>query len=178
MMSEAGYEGSVLLRRGTVRRMRERDLKYVMKIEEQAYATPWSRQSFKTELRENEYARYYVLGYEKEIIGYMGLWFILDEGHITNVAVAEAHRGRGWGKYLMLTVMEELCAQGMDRMTLEVRVSNQAALRIYEQLGFLEAGLRKAYYSDTQENALIMWAELDDQSVACKKDALLLGHLR
>ncbi|MDR3271418.1 MAG: ribosomal protein S18-alanine N-acetyltransferase [Peptococcaceae bacterium] len=162
----------------TIRRMAEKDLKSILKIEERSFVTPWSRQSFLTELRENEYARYYILVYEQAIIGYMGLWFILDEGHITNIAIAPDFRGQGWGQHLILEVMRHFCSQGMDRMTLEVRAGNQAALHVYKTLGFQEAGLRKAYYSDTQEDAVIMWAELDHQMIALRQDALHLRALR
>ena len=90
----------------------------------------------------------------------MGLWFILDEGHITNVAIAPNYRGQKWGEFLMRSVILKMMNKGMERMTLEVRASNKAAQSLYTRLGFASAGVRKGYYADTGEDALIMWLEL------------------
>lgn len=144
-----------------VRPMEEDDLERIMKIEHASFPTPWSQHSFLTELKENEYARYFCLEIDKQVIGYMGLWFILEEGHITNVAIAPEFRGQLFGEFLMRSVMQQMLAEGMERMTLEVRTSNFRAQRLYERLGFVLAGRRKGYYSDNREDALIMWAELD-----------------
>jgi len=160
MSVESERPGAELRPRGVVRPMREADLAQVMAIEERSFSSPWSPNAFMAELRDNEYARYFCLELDGKVIGYMGLWFILDEGHITNVAIAPVYRGKGWGEYLMRCVMAEMLAQGMERMTLEVRVSNQPAQRLYERMGFTRAGIRKGYYADTREDALIMWAEL------------------
>lgn len=143
-----------------IRTMRIEDLAEVTTIEKVSFPTPWSIHSFATELRDNEYARYYCLELEGRVIGYMGLWFILDEGHITNVAITPDKRGQRLGEFLMRSVMNKMAQEGMERMTLEVRVSNHAARRLYERLGFQEAGIRKGYYVDTKEDALIMWVEL------------------
>lgn len=144
-----------------VRPMKEADLEAVMKIEQASFPTPWSQHAFESELRDNEYARYFCLVDKNKVIGYMGLWFILEEGHITNVAVAPEFRGRRLGEFMMRTVAQKMLSEGMERMTLEVRESNLSAQRLYERLGFVMAGRRKGYYSDNQEDALIMWAELD-----------------
>ena len=112
------------------------------------------------ELKDNEYARYLCLELNEQVIGYMGLWFILDEGHITNIAITPNYRGQRWGEFLMRSVMEKMAEQGMERMTLEVRVSNSSAQSLYKRLGFTIAGVRKGYYADNQEDAIIMWAEL------------------
>ncbi len=146
--------------RPLVRLMRLEDLQAVLTIEKVSFPTPWTLNSFVTELRDNEYARYHCLEVEGQVVGYMGLWYILDEGHITNVAIAPDRRGQHLGEYLMRTVMSKMAAEGMERMTLEVRVSNDPARHLYERLGFKPAGLRKGYYVDSQEDALIMWAEL------------------
>lgn len=148
-----------------VRPMKEDDLERIMKIEQASFPTPWSEHAFLTELKENEYARYFCLEKDKQVIGYMGLWFILEEGHITNVAIAPEFRGRRFGEFLMSSVMQQLLAEGMERMTLEVRASNFTAQRLYERLGFVLAGRRKGYYSNNQEDALIMWVELDSMGV-------------
>lgn len=145
---------------GVVRPMLNSDLKAIMEIERASFSTPWSLEAFKAELKDNEYAHYLCLELNGQVIGYMGLWFILDEGHITNIAIAPSSRGQRWGEFLMRSVMARMVAQGMERMTLEVRVSNSRAQSLYKRLGFTTAGIRKGYYADTGEDALIMWAEL------------------
>jgi len=148
------------MNKGIVRPMLISDLEAILEIERVSFSTPWSLQSFKTELIDNEYARYLCLELDSQVIGYMGLWFILDEGHITNIAIAPYYRGQHWGEFLVRYVMEKMMGQGMERMTLEVRVSNSPALSLYKRLGFTIAGVRKGYYADTGEDAIIMWAEL------------------
>ena len=149
------------MNKGIIRPMLPSDLEVIMEIERVSFSTPWSLESFKAELKDNEYARYLCLELDDQVIGYMGLWFILDEGHITNIAIAPNYRGQHWGEFLMRSVMEKMAGQGMERMTLEVRVSNSPALSLYKKLGFAIAGLRKGYYADTGEDAIIMWAELE-----------------
>lgn len=144
-----------------VRPMTEDDLEAIMKIEHASFPNPWSQHAFESELRDNEYARYFCLVDKNKVIGYMGLWFILEEGHITNVAIAPECRGRRLGEFMMRTVAQQMLFEGMERMTLEVRASNLSAQKLYERLGFVTAGRRKGYYSDNHEDALIMWAELD-----------------
>ena len=148
------------MNKGIVRPMLISDLEVILEIERISFATPWSLESFKAELKDNEYARYLCLELDSQVIGYMGLWFILDEGHITNIAITPNYRGQHWGEFLMRTVMEKMMSQGMERITLEVRVSNSQALSLYKRLGFATAGVRKGYYADTGEDAIIMWAEL------------------
>ncbi|KUO78689.1 MAG: ribosomal-protein-alanine acetyltransferase [Desulfosporosinus sp. BRH_c37] len=148
------------MNKGIVRPMQMDDLEAILEIERVSFATPWSLEAFKVELKDNEYARYLCLELDGQVIGYMGLWFIIDEGHITNVAITPNHRGQHWGEFLMRSVMEKMAEQGMERMTLEVRVSNSPAQSLYKRLGFAIAGVRKEYYADTREDAMIMWAEL------------------
>ena len=148
------------MNKGLVRPMRLDDLDIILEIEHASFSTPWSLESFKAELIDNEYARYLCLELEGRVIGYMGLWFILDEGHITNIAITPAHRGQHWGELLMRSMIEKMMEQGMERMTLEVRVSNSLAQSLYKGLGFASAGIRKGYYADNGEDAMIMWAEL------------------
>lgn len=148
------------MNKGIVRPMLIDDLEAIMEIEIASFSTPWSVQAFKAELKDNEYARYFCLELEGKVIGYMGLWFILDEGHITNVAITPNYRGKNWGEFLMRSVMKSMVEDGMERMTLEVRTSNRHAQSLYRRLGFATAGVRKGYYADTGEDALIMWVEL------------------
>ena len=146
--------------KGIVRPMLTSDLEAILEIERVSFSTPWSLEAFKAELKDNEYARYLCLELNGQVIGYMGLWFILDEGHITNIAITPNFRGQHWGEFLMRSVMDKMVEQGMERMTLEVRVSNSIAQSLYKRLGFATAGVRKGYYADTGEDAMIMWTEL------------------
>jgi ribosomal-protein-alanine N-acetyltransferase len=149
------------MNKGVIRPMLPDDLEAILEIERASFSTPWSLEAFKVELKDNEYARYLCLELNGQVIGYMGLWFILDEGHVTNIAITPHYRGQHWGEFLMRSVMEKMALQGMERMTLEVRVSNSSAQSLYKRLGFASAGVRKGYYADTGEDALIMWAELE-----------------
>lgn len=132
-------------------------LNQVLQIEEKSFPTPWSRYAFTCELMDNDFARYYCLMAGDKIRGYMGLWVILDEAHITNVAIHPDYRNRHLGELLMREVTLRCQAAGIQRMTLEVRVSNLAAQALYERLGFINVGIRKGYYTDTKEDAIIMW---------------------
>lgn len=134
-------------------------LDQVLEIEKVSFPTPWSHRAFKGELLQNDFAHYTVAIYNEAVIGYGGMWIVLDEAHITNVAVRPDLRGRNIGKALMLEIIRQAVVRGVNSMTLEVRPSNSAARRLYQVLGFQERGLRKRYYSDTNEDAIIMWKE-------------------
>ncbi|GIQ67379.1 ribosomal-protein-alanine acetyltransferase [Xylanibacillus composti] len=146
------------------RSMRLDDIPCVCEIENEAFTTPWSAEAFRNELTQNHYAHYVVLEHEGRLAGYGGLWLIVDEAHITNVAVKAEFRGRGWGEKLMIRLKETALFLGAKRMTLEVRVSNLRAKRLYEKLGFYGVGIRKEYYTDNREDALIMWTHLSSDS--------------
>ncbi|OAT79958.1 ribosomal protein S18-alanine N-acetyltransferase [Desulfotomaculum copahuensis] len=137
--------------------MRPEHLAQVAAIEKESFTTPWSREAFDYELTQNDFAIYLVALNGEQVAGYAGLWLILDEAHVTNVAVHAAFRGRGLGMMLMLELMRRAALAGAARMTLEVRASNHTARRLYERLGFKERGRRRGYYTDTNEDALIMW---------------------
>ncbi|NLP44908.1 MAG: ribosomal protein S18-alanine N-acetyltransferase [Peptococcaceae bacterium] len=136
------------------------DIPTILAIEEVSFPTPWTAESFESELRDNQIARYYCLELDGNVVGYMGLWLIIGEAHITNVAIWPGCQGQGLGEYLMRSVMNELPAMGIRRITLEVKVSNTNAQKLYTKLGFTPAGIRRRYYSDNQEDAIIMWASL------------------
>jgi ribosomal-protein-alanine N-acetyltransferase len=138
------------------------DVEEVLAIEQASFPMPWSRLAFLSELLENERAVYLVAREEGKVIGYAGLWRILDEGHLTNLAVRPDVRRKGVGRQLLETLCTLAAARGLRRLTLEVRVSNAAAQRLYESFGFLAAGVRPGYYQDNHEDALIMWRELPD----------------
>lgn len=140
----------------TVRRMTLEDLDDVSAIEAATFPTPWSRESFRQELERNVAARYLVAIKDERVIGYAGAWIILDESHITNIAIAEAERGHGYGRLLTTALMQYLSNLGAAYATLEVRRSNLRAQNLYESLGFVRLGVRKQYYEDNREDAFIM----------------------
>lgn len=148
-----------------ITRMGEGDVEQVAEIERRSYVTPWSPHAFLSEIRDNSYAHYIVARAGGQVIGYAGMWLIFDEAHITNIAVHPDHRSRGVGNCL-LTELERLARErGILRMTLEVRPSNPAAQALYAKHGFEPRGRRRGYYSDTGEDAVIMWKDSLDPSI-------------
>lgn len=136
------------------------DLDRIVEIEQLSFTLPWSRSSFYQELTNNPYARYIVMEHDGQIIGYCGMWLVIDEAHITNIAVLPQFRSKKLGEALMRQAMTLAREEGAQTMTLEVRVSNTVAQSLYRKLGFLNGGIRKRYYSDNQEDALVMWVKL------------------
>lgn len=143
-----------------LRRMMLQDVEQVLRVEQRCFTAPWSRQAFVTELVDNRLAQYLVLEHEGVVVGYIGVWLVIDEGHITNVAVDPDYRGQHLGEYLMRSAMANCAAQGMQRITLEVRATNAVAQNLYTKLGFVAVGKRRGYYTDNNEDAVIMWADL------------------
>ena len=139
-----------------IRQMKEEDLEQVMEIELASFSVPWSKNDFK-ECLARERAIYIVAQMDTKVIGYCGLLGVLDEGQIENVAVAKEYRGKNIGSKLLEHIFELGSNQGVKDYTLEVRVSNISAIRLYEKNGFVSAGLRKGYYIFPKEDALIMW---------------------
>ena len=136
------------------------DLDDIMVIEHQSFTLPWSKEAFYRELTENPYAYYIVADIDGTAIGYGGVWIVIDEAHITNIAVLTDYRGQKIGETL-LTQLQNLARQhGAKTMTLEVRVSNIVAQNLYRKLGFQNGGIRKGYYTDNNEDALVMWVNL------------------
>ncbi|HZK18530.1 MAG TPA: ribosomal protein S18-alanine N-acetyltransferase [Clostridia bacterium] len=129
----------------------------VRDIEEASYTAPWSESAFTYEVLHNHVADYIVALFGNQVIGYAGMWTILDEAHITNIAVAPDWRSRGVGFMLVKELMRRAVSIGLKKMTLEVRPSNKYAISLYKKLGFKEYGLRKRYYVDNNEDAIIMW---------------------
>ena len=144
----------------SVRQLTVDDLDDLLMLEEACFSAPWSRESYRRELAENKLAHYWGVFEEGRLIGFAGYWLILDEGHITNIAVAPERQNRGVGRFLLQGVINGCLAGGGKFLTLEVRASNQAALRLYEQAGFVSAGVRPNYYDDPKEDAVIMWKPL------------------
>lgn len=139
------------------------DIPQVVAIEKVSFPTPWSPYAFACELQDNDFAYYLVVtpvADPSTVAGYGGMWIIIDEAHITNIAIGPAYRGKALGDFLMNGMVALAMKKGILRMTLEVRVSNCVAKRLYDRMGFKPAGVRPGYYMDTNEDALIMWKEL------------------
>lgn len=151
-----------------IQKMTVRDLDRVLEIEVRSYSTPWSRRAFSSEVTDNTYAHYFVARNKGKIVGYVGMWVILDEAHITNIAVDPDFRRQKVGQRLLEDMFRKAKDLGATRMTLEVRVSNTGARDLYKKLGFVDRGLRKGYYQDSNEDAIIMWK--DDLGPATPKE--------
>ncbi len=138
-----------------IRRMTLADVDGVHAIEEATFSRPWTREDFVKEMTQNACARYLVAEQAGEIVGFAGAWIVLDEAHITNIAVARARRGQGVGKALTRGLLQYAANLGVVYATLEVRRSNGVAQGLYKGLGFVYVGLRKRYYEDNGEDAFI-----------------------
>lgn len=145
------------------RKMTSDDVEAVHVIEVASFPTPWTLDSFHYEMRENNFAYYVVAENDNGgIIGFCGMWLVIDSAQITNVAVVEATRGQGIGEGLMREAMRIAREHNVDVMSLEVRASNHVAQNLYRKLGFQDGGIRKGYYTDNQEDALVMWVNLNE----------------
>ncbi len=149
----------------SIRKMVLEDIERICVIEEECFPSPWKAESFVNELTTNKLAIYYVIEESGVIAGYLGVWNILDEGHITNVAVSPSFRGKGYGVALVNHLKEESLSNDVKWLTLEVRVGNAPAIGLYEKLGFEVQGIRKKYYQDNGEDAMIMWCTLVEGAV-------------
>jgi ribosomal-protein-alanine N-acetyltransferase len=133
------------------------DVARVLEIEQASFPTPWPRDAYTHELRENRLACYLVARLMRQIVGYTGMWVILDEAHVTTLAVDPTHRGQRIGEQLLVALLGEAMRRGARWVTLEVRKTNAVAQALYRKYGFKEIGVRKGYYSDNREDAIVMW---------------------
>lgn len=141
-----------------IRKLKESDLDQMIYIEENTFSDPWTREDF--DLASQKEGNLYLVGeIDGQVVGYVGCWGILDEGYIYNVAVDEIHRRKGIAHQLLQEVIRQMTKRGITSMTLEVRVSNLAAIALYESLGFVKAGIRKDFYGKPVEDAVIMWLD-------------------
>jgi len=138
--------------------MRRRHLRGVVRIESQVYPRPWSHSLFVSEIALRSSRSYVVAKVGREVVGYAGLMMSLTDGHVTTIAVDPAWHRHGIGTRLLLTLAYEAIDRGALAMTLEVRLSNRGAQEMYKRFGFVAVGVRKAYYADTGEDALVMWS--------------------
>ena len=159
----------------TVIPMREHHLDTVVAIELQSSPEPWSRGIFDEELRDTANRSFHVAVTDGVVVGFCSLLMQLSEGHIANIAVEPAMRGRRVGARLLLQAARVAIARGATAMTLEVRVSNVGARRLYQWFGFAPAGVRPRYYRSNNEDALIMWAhDVDTAAFAQRLAAIAL----
>ena len=136
------------------------DLDGVLDVDVLSFTRPWTRAMYESEFLNRDTSRMFVLRTAgRPVAGYCAAWFILDEIHINNIAVRPELRGQGLGSALLTHVLEEGRAVGASRATLEVRRSNDDARRLYERFGFRVAGVRRDYYTDPTEDALVLWRE-------------------
>lgn len=145
-----------------------KDIPRVMEIELQSFATPWSESAYITEMH-NQSAFYIVAKLHGKVVGYAGMWVIMDEAHITTIAVDPEFRGRKLGERLVVALLDEGLARGVRHATLEVRRSNVPAQRLYEKYGFATVAVRRAYYANNHEDALVMWLrDMNSPQYLCK----------
>ena len=142
----------------TIEPMGLADLPAVQSIERASFATPWPPNAYRSELETNRLAHYLVARADREVVGFGGIWIMVDEAHITTFAVAPEWRRRRVGERLLLALLDLAVARRASEATLEVRLSNLPARRLYEKYGFRPVGLRPRYYSDNGEDAYIMWS--------------------
>lgn len=143
-----------------IERMSPGDLDRVMEIERDSYPTPWSRWSFQRELADRRISLSIVAKLRGRVVGYAVAWFVAKEVHVGNIAVHRKHRRRGIAQKLFQSLIEEALSRKCVMATLEVRQSNRAAIALYEKLGFKQVAIRKGFYLDTREDALVMMKEL------------------
>ncbi len=142
------------------------DVDSVQEVERLSFPIPWPANAFRHELTQNRNARYIVAKLDGHIVGYAGLWLMVDEAHITTFAVHPDFRRRRIAERMLQRLFDIAHEVGGEWLTLEVRVSNLAAQKLYEKYGFRRAGIRRHYYSDNGEDALIMWTDrLRDRAV-------------
>lgn len=164
-----------------IRRMRDEDVPGVMAIESVSFGRHhWSDESFYNELK-NSMGRYYILEHrpDQEVIGYCGLWLVLDEGHVTTVAVKPEYRGNALGEVLLVHMLDRCMGSTIHWVTLEVRAGNLGAQNLYYKYGFEGKGIRPKYYQDNGEDALIMTTRhigTDDYRTQFKNNRKVLEH--
>ena len=147
--------GSLEVRVGPMRR---RHLRSVIRIEQQVYPRPWTFALFLSEIGQRATRLYLVARVGTEVVGYVGMFRALDDGHITTVAVDPAWHRHGVASRLLVALARGAIERDCVNLTLEVRMSNSGAQALYQRFGFVPAGVRRGYYPETKEDALVMWA--------------------
>ncbi|WP_405099267.1 ribosomal protein S18-alanine N-acetyltransferase [Oceanobacillus sp. FSL H7-0719] len=145
------------MNRLSIRRMEVHDVPQVLEVERASFTTPWTTDIFYHELTDNMHAHYYVVVLDDRIVGYAGMWVVIDEAQITNIAILPDFRGHKLGEKLFQHVLLTAVKLGAIRLSLEVRKSNIVAQKMYRKFGLVPGGIRKNYYTDNQEDAIVMW---------------------
>ena len=154
-------------------RMKVEDLDAVHDIEAESFTTPWPSHAYRQELETNRLAHYIVARFGDRVVGYAGMWLLVDEAHVTTFATSRRWRRNGIGERLLLALLDLAKSRHATEATLEVRPSNSAARRMYEKYGFRDVGVRPRYYTDDNEDALIMTTEpLSSRSMVQRLAAL------
>jgi len=144
----------------SISKMTQEDVDGVFEIEAQSYGPHhWSKESFYNEIQNNIATYYVAKNNDNEVVGFMGAWTILDEAHITTIAIKPDFKRNHIGEALLMNFMEDCYKNFVKYITLEVRVSNEPAINLYQKYSFKSLGTRKGYYQDNNEDALIMWTE-------------------
>ena len=138
-----------------IRQAHEKDIAPMAALDRVCFSMPWSEASFAHEIKTNHLALYLVAEIGGVLVGYAGMWAVVDEGHITNIAVRKDYRGQGIGRLLTAGLMQYAANMGVQYMTLEVRKTNLIAQALYRKLHFIQLGVRKRYYEDNGEDALL-----------------------
>lgn len=146
-----------------IRQMEEADIDQVIDVEMKTFAAPWTRDIFLQEIGQNQFAHYFVVLIDKYIVGYAGMWIVADEVQITNIAILPAYHGNRLGQKLFHYILCQALRLGGCHLSLEVRSSNIVAQRLYRKFGLVPGGIRKNYYTDNQEDAIVMWVNLNEQ---------------
>jgi len=139
--------------------MREADVPTVQEIEREIFSTPWPRNAYYRELSSRNSAYYVVLRRDGDIVGYGGMWRMYDEAHVTTIGVRHDLQHSGYGRVIFAGLVQAAYDMGAKWVTLEVRTSNDNAMRMYEGFGFKVIGRRKGYYTDNGEDAIVMWSD-------------------
>ncbi|GAB3799323.1 ribosomal protein S18-alanine N-acetyltransferase [Virgibacillus kimchii] len=144
----------------TIRPMNVQDVEAVWQVENATFSAPWTKEIFYGEITRNDHAYYFVMLLNDKIIGYVGVWVVVDDAQITNIAVLPEYRGKKLGEKLFRYTIQKLILMNVSRLSLEVRESNIAAQKMYRKFGLVPGGIRKNYYVDNQEDAIVMWVNL------------------
>ncbi len=136
------------------------DVDQVMEVERVSFTTPWTTDIFYQEIVDNQYAYYYVIEWNGRIVGYVGTWVVLEDAQVTNIAIMPELRGNKLGEKLFQYMLLQVKLIGATRLSLEVRESNIPAQKLYRKFGLVPGGIRKNYYTDNQEDAIVMWVNI------------------
>ena len=157
--------------------MRTKDLRGVLKIEQAVFPQPWSHRLFVEELSQRKSRAYRAAWVGRTIVGFAGQMFVDDESHVNNIAVDPGWQGRGLGAVLLMDLVQTALHRGARHLTLEVRVGNEPALALYSRFGLAPVGIRRNYYPDTGDDALVMWARDIDSPQYAERLSTITGSL-